>query len=88
LNVKQKITKNKFGLLELDEKMGNVSKAFRIMGFSRDIFYRYQSALQEKGIENLLEKNKQGLNMKPSGVHLNVPLPVTHSFVILYDLYS
>ncbi len=32
-------TKRKLSLLQLAEELGNVSKAFRIMGYRRDTFY-------------------------------------------------
>lgn len=35
-----KLIKTKLGLLQLAEKLGNVSQAFKIMGYSRDSFYR------------------------------------------------
>ena len=42
LHCNQKIIKNKVGLLNLAEELGNVSKACKVMGFSRDTFYRYK----------------------------------------------
>ncbi|MEW6264022.1 MAG: helix-turn-helix domain-containing protein, partial [Thermodesulfobacteriota bacterium] len=38
----QKVIKTKVGLLELAKQLGNVSKACRIMGYSRDSFYRFK----------------------------------------------
>jgi ACT domain-containing protein len=43
-NFNQNIIKHKLGLLNLAEELGNVSKACKLMGFSRDTFYRYQAA--------------------------------------------
>ncbi len=40
------IIKQKTGLLNLAEELGNVSQACRIMGVSRDTFYRYQEAVE------------------------------------------
>lgn len=60
----QRIIKNKVGLLTLAEELGNVSKACKIMGFSRDTFYRYQSAVNEGGVEALLDKNRRKPNVK------------------------
>ena len=60
----QKIIKNKVGLLNLAEELGNVSRACKIMGFSRDTFYRYKSAVDEGGIESLLDKSRRTPNLK------------------------
>ncbi len=37
----QNVIKHKAGLLNLAVELGNVSKACRIMGFSRDTFYEW-----------------------------------------------
>ncbi len=42
------IIKNKVGLLKLAEELGNISQACKHMGFSRDTFYRYQKAVDER----------------------------------------
>ena len=47
LNTTDKIIKHKTGLLNLAEELGNVSKACQVMGYSRDTFYRYKSAVDE-----------------------------------------
>ena len=38
----QKVIKNKPGVLKLAETLGNVSQACKMMGNSRDSFYRYK----------------------------------------------
>ena len=38
----QKIIRNKVGLLKLAEQLDSVSKACKVMGFSRDSFYRFK----------------------------------------------
>lgn len=60
----QKIIKNKVGLLNLAEELGNVSRACKIMGVSRDTFYRYQDAVNEGGVEALFDKNRRIPNCK------------------------
>ena len=49
LNTNDKIIKHKVGLLNLAEELSNVSKACKVMGLSRDTFYRYKSAVKEGG---------------------------------------
>jgi len=63
-NCNQKIIKNKIGLLNLAEELGNVSRACKVMGFSRDTFYRYKSAVEEGGVESLLDKSRRQPNLK------------------------
>ena len=60
----QRIIRNKIGLLNLAEELGNVSKACQMMGVSRDTFYRYQSARDEGGVDALLDKSKRQPNPK------------------------
>ena len=50
--------RHKVGLLNLAEELGNISKAYKMMGVSRDRFYCYQAAQDEGGIEALFEKSK------------------------------
>ena len=38
----QKIIRAKAGLLELAKQLGNVSQACKIVGYSRDSFYRFK----------------------------------------------
>ena len=58
------IIKHKAGLLNLAEELGNVSKACKVMGVSRDTFYRYQELVEDGGIDNLINKSRRGENLK------------------------
>ena len=58
LNTTDKIIKHKTGLLNLAEELGNVSKACQVMGYSRDTFYRYKSAVEDGGVEALFERKR------------------------------
>jgi transposase InsO family protein len=62
MTVQQKIIKNKLGLLHLAEELGNISQACKIMGFSRDTFYRYQKLKLEGGELGLREKSRRKPN--------------------------
>lgn len=42
INTEVKLIKTKLGLLKLSEELGNVSQACKVMGYSRDSFYRYR----------------------------------------------
>jgi transposase len=64
LNGTKTVIKHKIGLLNLAEELGNVSKACRIMGLSRDTFYRYQNAVELGGIDALVDQNRRKPNVK------------------------
>ncbi len=81
-----KIIKNKVGLLNLAEHLGNVSAACRVMGYSRDSFYRYKEMYESGGQEALRELSRS----KPN--HANrVPIEVEErvkSFAVEFPAYG
>ena len=78
LDTTDKVIKHKVGLLNLAEELGNVPKARQIMGLSRDTFYRYKSAVEQGGVEALIEANRRKPNPK------NRINPVIEEAVVAY----
>lgn len=66
-SLKQNVIRHKIGLLNLATELGNVSKACKVMGLSRDTFYRDQNAVAAGGIEALFDGNRRKPNPKNRG---------------------
>jgi len=64
LHTNNPIIKHKAGLLNLAEELGNVSRACKVMGVSRDTFYRYQELVEDGGIDALIERTRRTPNLK------------------------
>lgn len=64
LHTSNPIIKHKAGLLNLAEELGNVSKACKVMGVSRDTFYRYQELVEDGGVDSLISKSRRTHNLK------------------------
>ena len=82
----QNVIKHKTGLLNLAAELGNISKACKIMGFSRDTFYRYQAARDEGGVEALFDVSRRKPNLK-NRVEESTELAVT-AFALDFPAWS
>lgn len=83
MTAKKKIAQRRLSLLQVAEKLRNVSEACRRRGISRSQFYEYKRAFQERGFDGLIDRppvpksfpNETPADVKDKVIRLSIEHP-------------
>lgn len=64
MTTEKKVARRKLSLLELAADLGNVSKACRVMGYSRQQVYAIRRNFQTYGAEGLIDRRAATMHKK------------------------
>jgi hypothetical protein len=76
MTTQDKLIKAKLNLPDLAEYLGNVSEAYRQLGYSRDTFYRVKNLYEEGGLEAL-----RGVSRRTPNIRSRVPEEVEKAVI-------
>ena len=68
MTTEKKVACRKLSLLELAHDLGNVSRACRVMGYSRQQFYEIRRAYQVHGADGLIDRSPGARRPHPNRV--------------------
>ena len=72
MTTKEKVARRKLSLLELATDLGNVSKACKVMGYSRQQFYEIRRNFQTYGADGLIDRMPGARGPHPNRVSAEI----------------